>query len=156
MSRSFTDECLPAFVERIIGCITTIDTNMGTASSLSDELSPLTLDDEKKDDDQFSLVWLDKKENISVDLQNILREHLESLMVFNDGQNCVRWIQLRPIRETVKVILSDIFVNEVLLHIGNLPRMVLYIHCSAASKEDIEAWKKTYDRKVSMLAQRHS
>ena len=128
---------------------------MATASSLPDEFASSTVNNEKKDVDRFSLVWLDKQENILVHLQNTLRECLQPLKIFNDAQNCVHWIRFRPMREIVIVIISDIFVNEVLLHIGNLTGIVLYIHCSTASEEDIEAWKKTYERKVSALSQKH-
>ena len=55
-------------------------------------------------------------------------------------------------KETIIIIISDTFVNEVLQHIHNLPGIEIYIHCSTRSKKEADEWMKKYECKVSVFS----
>jgi hypothetical protein len=125
---------------------------MSTSPSLDHEFSLLKLHGKKKIFHTCSIVWLDKEENITVELQKKLRESIEYLKILKDPEKCVKWIERRSVQEMVIIIIADTFVNQVLPHIHSLPLIGLYIHCSAASKEEKDEWTIKYNHTVSVIS----
>jgi len=125
---------------------------MSTSPSFHHAFSSLTLHDKKKNFDTFSIVWLDKQENITVELQKKLRESIKYFKILNDLQKCVQWIEHRPVQETIIIVIADTFVSQIIPHIHSLPGIRVYILCSAASKEEKDEWTKRYNEKVSVIS----
>ncbi|CAF0751072.1 unnamed protein product [Adineta ricciae] len=101
--------------------------------------------EQSKNLETFSLVWLDAAVNDSienVEAQQRLRKCINHLKTFQDGDECIQYIQSQP-KDRFVLIISGRLGRDIVPRIHNLRQVYsIYVYC--LDKERNERWAKSY------------
>ncbi|CAF1647765.1 unnamed protein product, partial [Didymodactylos carnosus] len=108
-------------------------------------------EDDDKNFETFSLLWLDSNVNLTdenITTQEKLREIINYLKTFTHISKCVEWIERKQAdNDKVILIVSGDYGKEIIPRIFNLPQLIsIYIYCG--EKVSHEEWSKNYKDKV--------
>ena len=97
---------------------------MSTLSATTCALSGLTIGE-----DNLTVVWLKKRENVNLALSDILRSVFSHLETVSTLKQFVKYVESRPLHQTLHVVLSEeFFGKEALAKIDSMAQLYVYVN----------------------------
>ncbi len=101
----------------------------------------------------FSLIWLDATVNTSpenIQSQEILRESIDQLKTFDNGDECIKYIEYLSANDRIILISSGSLGRSIVPRIHELRQIFsIYIYCM--NKEANEQWTKKFIKVIKTL-----
>lgn len=101
----------------------------------------------------FSLIWLDATVNTSpenIKSQSILRESINQLKTFDNGDECIKYIEYLSANDRIILISSGSLGRSIVPRIHELRQIFsIYIYCM--NKEANEQWTKKFIKVIKTL-----
>jgi hypothetical protein len=101
----------------------------------------------------FSLIWLDATVNTSpenIKSQSILRESINQLKTFDNGDECIKYIEYLSANDRIILISSGNLGRSIVPRIHELRQIFsIYIYCM--NKEAHEQWTKKFIKVIKIL-----
>jgi hypothetical protein len=101
----------------------------------------------------FSLIWLDATVNTSpenIQSQEILRESINQLKTFDNGDECIKYIEYLSANDRIILISSGSLGRSIVPRIHELRQIFsIYIYCM--NKEANEQWTKKFIKVIKTL-----
>ena len=120
-------------------------------------MTTTSVQEEQKNLETYSLLWLDAKVNDSVEnieTQQRLRTSINHLKTFQYADQCIRYVESLP-KDRFVLIVSGRLGNEVVPQIHHFRQVYsIYVYC--LDKERNERWAKRYPKVKSVIGETRS